>query len=243
MSEFFEIFAPSMRHLREQRDLEKVLVVDDAKGGSGPRPLDLDSGSVVLRMQPSATQAEATGTPAPYAAVMDPLIPEPDTKDWTVVEHEPCAECGFDAASIEPRELSALVLAETAGWTAILARPDAAERPSPLVWSPLEYACHVRDVILVFTQRLGMMLTQPNPRFSNWDQDATAVADRYWEQSPAAVAGQLDAAARTMSTLWSEIRDDEWARKGTRSDGAPFTVASLGTYLIHELHHHLADAR
>jgi len=50
MSDFFEIFNPGQRYTREQLETEKLLVVQDAQGGSGPDPLDLDSGSVVLRM-------------------------------------------------------------------------------------------------------------------------------------------------------------------------------------------------
>ena len=52
MSNFFEIFNPGERYMREQLETEKLLVVQDAQGGSGPDPLDLDSGSVVLRMPP-----------------------------------------------------------------------------------------------------------------------------------------------------------------------------------------------
>ena len=70
----------------------------------------------------------------------------------------------------------------------MLARPDAARRPEPSTWSPLEYACHVRDVCRLFEQRLRLMLTQDAPTFDNWDQDETAVADRYGEQDPATVA-------------------------------------------------------
>ncbi len=62
MSNFFEILQPGLRYKREQDDLEKVLIVEADKGGSGPKPLDLDSGSVVLRL-PAAT-GEPTG-PAP----------------------------------------------------------------------------------------------------------------------------------------------------------------------------------
>lgn len=50
MTGFFEIFEPGLRHMREQKDLEKILIVEAEKGGSGPEPLDLDSGSVVLRL-------------------------------------------------------------------------------------------------------------------------------------------------------------------------------------------------
>lgn len=46
MTEFIEAFAPGMRHLREQRDLDKVFVMTQDKGRSGPTPLDLDSGTV-----------------------------------------------------------------------------------------------------------------------------------------------------------------------------------------------------
>lgn len=63
MSEFFELFNPGLRHQREQQDLEKVLVVDQLKGGTGPRPLDLDSGSVVLRLPGRAAETPTTSDP------------------------------------------------------------------------------------------------------------------------------------------------------------------------------------
>lgn len=50
MTGFFEVFQPGSRHWREQQELEKVLVIDTKKGGSGPRPLDIDSGVVHLVM-------------------------------------------------------------------------------------------------------------------------------------------------------------------------------------------------
>ncbi|GAA1379437.1 universal stress protein [Luteococcus sanguinis] len=62
MSEFFETFAPGMRHWREQQDLEKVLVVDQKKGGRGPMPLDLDSGKVRLVM-PNRSKPEPEPDP------------------------------------------------------------------------------------------------------------------------------------------------------------------------------------
>lgn len=48
MTEFFEAFNPAARHLREQKDLEKVMVARAKQGGKGPQPLDLDSGRIVL---------------------------------------------------------------------------------------------------------------------------------------------------------------------------------------------------
>lgn len=50
MSDFFELFNPGVRHAREQRDLENSTVVDYEKGGWGPKPHDLNSGKVTIRM-------------------------------------------------------------------------------------------------------------------------------------------------------------------------------------------------
>mgnify|MGYP001231029479 CR=1 FL=1 len=58
MTGFFEIFEPGLRHTREQKDLEKILIVEADKGGTGPEPLDLDSGSVVLHVPPRPEPSE-----------------------------------------------------------------------------------------------------------------------------------------------------------------------------------------
>ena len=52
MSDFFEILQPGLKYWNEQRDLDKILVVADDAGGTGPAPLDLDSGRVTLVMPP-----------------------------------------------------------------------------------------------------------------------------------------------------------------------------------------------
>ena len=65
-------------------------------------------------------------------------------------------------------------------WQDVLAGPgDTAHRLSPGIWSALEYACHVRDILRLYDERLVLMLTTGGPRYPNWDQDATAVAGRY----------------------------------------------------------------
>lgn len=66
MSDFFEIFNPGLRYTREQLETEKLLVVQDDQGGTGPKPLDLDSGSVVVRLPaPAPLPAAPADPPAP----------------------------------------------------------------------------------------------------------------------------------------------------------------------------------
>src|SRR5690242_13873293 len=95
----------------------------------------------------------------------------PDTKSWTWVLERPCPECGFDASTYPCREVAAGLRDDVPRWRELLASPQVCERPSPEVWSALEYACHVRDVFRLFDKRLALMLSEDDPLFENWDQD------------------------------------------------------------------------
>lgn len=165
----------------------------------------------------------------------------PDDKNWTWVLTRPCDECGFDAATVDVARLGDLVRENAAAWPELLAAPDAARRPSASRWSALEYACHVRDVFLVFDERLRLMLEADDPDFDNWDQDVTAVEQRYDLQDPTAVADELLAAAAACATRFDMVTPDDYGRTGNRSDGSRFTVDSFGRYFIHDPVHHLAD--
>lgn len=178
--------------------------------------------------------------PSPSGATVPPPV-EPDGKDWTWVLRRPCPDCGFDAAHVSGTQVPDIVRDCAARWPAVLSRPDAARRPASQVWSPLEYACHVRDVCRVFAGRLQQMLREDDARFANWDQDATAVEERYWEQVPAVVAGDLTDAAEDVAALFDAVTEEEWDRTGRRSDGSVFTVETLGQYFVHDLVHHVHD--
>ncbi len=169
-----------------------------------------------------------------------PIVP--DTKDWTWVLERPCPECGFDAQGFPREEVGQTIRDNAAAWQNVLARADGlATRPADDRWSALEYACHVRDVFRLYDERLAMMLTQDDPDFPNWDQDVTAVDDRYNEQHPSAVAGDLSTAAAQIADRFDTVTGDAWQRTGNRSDGARFTVESFARYFIHDPVHHLDD--
>jgi hypothetical protein len=169
----------------------------------------------------------------------DPIIP--DSKDWTWVLRKPCPECGFDTRAFAREQVAALLRDNAAQWEPVLGRPDVRERPAPTTWSPLEYACHVRDAYRIYRTRLGLMLDQDDPLYPNWDQDATAVAERYGEQDPDRVRVELREAAEELAAAFDAVRDDQWERSGRRSDGAVFTVETIARYFIHDPVHHLHD--
>lgn len=173
----------------------------------------------------------------------EPAAIKPDTKDWTWVLGRPCQECGFDAADVDRRDLGRIVRDNAACWERVLAAPAAATRREQTVWSPTEYAAHVRDVHRIFGERLTQMLTDDNPRFANWDQDETAVAERYDLQLPDRVGPELVDAAARIAAAYDAVPDDAWQRPGMRSNGTTFTVETLGKYHLHDVVHHLWDVR
>ena len=179
----------------------------------------------------------------------DTIVPDdrdtivPDDKDWTWVLAQACPECGLDSATMSGAEVTAVLPGLVADWERVLARPreQVVARPLPSVWSPLEYACHVRDVFRVFDERLALMLAQDGPTFANWDQDATAVEEDYAAQDPSVVRAELSGAGARLWRRFGTVQGEQWERPGYRSNGSAFTVESLARYFVHDVVHHLRD--
>jgi hypothetical protein len=88
-----------------------------------------------------------------------------------------------------------------------------------------------------------VMVTEPDPLYPNWDQDASAVVDLYDEQDAATVVTELARAATALAVRLDSLSPAQWERPGRRSDGASFTVATLARYMIHDPIHHVWDVR
>jgi hypothetical protein len=165
----------------------------------------------------------------------------PDTKDWTWVIERPCPECGFVASTLQHDEVGDVIRENAFAWRSVLTREDVREPPNESTWSPLEYASHIRDVYRIYDARLMRMLTEDDPTYQNWDQDATALEENYAADDPATVADELAVAADDIAERFDTVWGAQWERTGTRSDGARFTIDSFSRYLVHDVYHHLYD--
>lgn len=179
-------------------------------------------------------------------SMTEPAAPPPgqaDDKDWTWVLDRPCPECGAAVGELSLADVAAANRENAAGWRDVLGRGDAwvRARPAKDVWSPLEYACHVRDVFRLFAVRLDLMLTEDDPMFANWNPNETAEAARYDLADPAIVSAELSEAAEDLAVAFEQITEEQAQRPGRRSDGAKFTVLSFARYEIHDPIHHLWD--
>ncbi len=170
------------------------------------------------------------------------MQPPPDKKDWTWTLTRRCDQCGLSAGDIDPAQFAERAFVAAEEWVQILrSSPAVAARPQPDVWSPLEYGAHVRDVYRLFDARLAQMLGEDTPTFAGWDQDETAITERYSEQDPEVVADELEAAAQTFVARIQSLKPDQYSRRGIRSDGAEFTVLTFIQYFLHDVIHHLWD--
>ncbi len=203
-----------------------------------PEPASHTDGSDPVAPERAAPAAAGQGPASP-----EPVAPDPDDKDWTWTLTRTCPECGFDAAAIERVAIPALIRDAVSRFPDVLARADATERPSAQTWSALEYACHVRDVCRVFTERVELIQGEDHPHFPNWDQDATALEQHYAAQDPQVVSVELAASGEAAAVAFTHVRNDEWERAGLRSNGSEFTVESLGRYFLHDLFHHVWDIK
>ncbi len=167
-------------------------------------------------------------------------------RDWdAVVTAEECDDCGLAAAAVPQNELGTAISREGARWAALLserAEHELRRRPRAEVWSALEYAAHVRDVLALFRDRVGWAITEEEPEFGWWDHEAVAVEEGYNEQDPPVVTAMLEEAAERLVRALPAEGDAAWQRAGTRREIERFTVDGLARFALHEARHHRFDA-
>jgi hypothetical protein len=175
--------------------------------------------------------------------ITDPGPAAPDDSDWTWVLSRPCPDCGFDATALRAEEVPARLRDAAGRYAAVLVRDDVRTRPADGVWSPLEYACHVRDVCDVMRARIEQILDGDGAvvQFTNWDQDATANERQYWRADPPAVQGELADAFEAAAAAYERPSGDQWQWPALRSNGSEFTARTLALYFLHDVQHHLWD--
>ena len=159
-----------------------------------------------------------------------------------------CQECSYAFDSLGRAEIIQEVLAladEHRLMLSFVPPRRLRDHPRPAAWSVLEYSCHVRDVLRFQRERVALALAQDTPRFASMRRDERAVEERYNEQDPALVAGQIMCAARRFAAALLALDDDGWLRTGCYPWPAPEirTLEWVGRRTAHELAHHLFDDR
>jgi S-DNA-T family DNA segregation ATPase FtsK/SpoIIIE len=160
----------------------------------------------------------------------------------------PCDECSYDYESLSRAGILAAIPALALEHDELLRAVPAGrlrEHTRPGSWSPLEYGCHVRDMLRVQRERVLFAQAETVPRFASMRRDERAIEEAYNDQDPLVVAAELTAAASAFTQTMTAFDDAGWARSGVYPWPAEEvrTVEWIGRRTVHELAHHLFDNR
>lgn len=156
-----------------------------------------------------------------------------------------CSECGFTYGALPRHRLAPTLRGSGLAYGSRL-EPDRdalRTRPGPARWSPLEYACHARDVALMQRDRLYVALVEDEPSFKPMYRDERVAFDRYNAQVPAVVAEQVAMAAELLAHAFAGLGDHQWGRPLVYAFPSPARrdVEWVAHHTLHEMVHHLAD--
>jgi hypothetical protein len=160
---------------------------------------------------------------------------------------ERCAECGF-VYEVSAAATSGMAVVEGAAALGhLLTRPgaDVTSRRKPTVWSPLEYACHVRDVLLVQRERVLLARRREVPTLEPMGREERVDHDGYAKQDPEDVARQLADAAQLLANVLSRLDHSDWDRTVLYNYPAPVerSLRWVAVHTLHEVQHHTADVQ
>ncbi|MGW7100089.1 DinB family protein [Streptomyces sp. NPDC054838] len=156
-----------------------------------------------------------------------------------------CAECGFAYDLALVPSMSALVRTTADAYADLLrAEPRALlRRSAPHVWTPLEYACHMRDVLLVQRERVLAARRCDTPVAEPMGRDERVEYDGYAHQEPVDVARQLHDAALLFANVLDRLAPADWERAliYTYPERKERSLRWVAVHTLHELRHHLLD--
>ena len=121
-------------------------------------------------------------------------------------------------------------------------------RPAPTVWSALEYACHMRDVLLVQRDRAVVALVEDNPGFARMYRDERVELCRLLRR---AARGRPRRTGDVGPPVRHGVRRPRAGRLGSPArlqppqcrEHGPHNVAWLARHTVHEGEHHLMDVK
>lgn len=158
-----------------------------------------------------------------------------------------CEGCGFTYDLRRATTAGDDIRALATEVTALLGNneADVRTRPHADVWSRLEYACHLRDVLLVQRERVLAARRTSGVDCASMGREERAEHDGYNEQDPADVARQLADAAALFGNVLARLSADDWDRAMIYHypETSQRSLRWVAVHTAHELQHHLLDIR
>ena len=161
-----------------------------------------------------------------------------------------CEQCGFDAGTVSVSDAVLALRTFPRRWRGALTLPAdepddvLRRRPSPEVWSALEYLAHTRDSIAVNGWAMSEALTKDAPVLE-WPEQQEDPTGEPISTTPDAETGlaELAASCERVAAKAEHVDAGDWRRPVTLRGGRDEQVDALWFlhHCVHEGSHHLRD--
>jgi len=162
-----------------------------------------------------------------------------------------CEECGFSYGALSVPDALDALRGLGRRYRVPLTRGlkdedlDALLRSHPLegTWSALEYACHVRDVLVVQQERVGRVLVEPGYAPEPMRRDELVTELEYNRQEPVTVADDVAANATALATIGENLSAEELELVIVYNypEVRERPLSWVLVHTVHEGEHHLLD--
>jgi hypothetical protein len=161
-----------------------------------------------------------------------------------------CEQCGFNYGTGDLQGTVTLLVRQAAesamALTKAAAGPDSNVvrlRPEPDVWSAIEYACHIRDVLEVQRLRIAQCLAEERPVYAPMDRAGRVKQEKYEFQNPIEVGAAVMKFAREFGAAARVLTPPELGRLGLYNYPvrAPRSLSWIVRHTAHEIQHHRHD--
>jgi hypothetical protein len=168
-----------------------------------------------------------------------------------VIQENPCPECGFHADTVSVSDAIVALRSFPRRWRGALALPaDVPDdilrrRPSPDVWSALEYAAHTRDTIAANGVVMARTLTEDHPVVDWPDEETLATRPPSTVTDAPTILDELAASCERVAARAERTDPGDWRRPVSLRGGLNEDVDALWFlhHCVHEGSHHLRDVQ
>jgi MOSC domain-containing protein YiiM/uncharacterized damage-inducible protein DinB len=158
---------------------------------------------------------------------------------------ETCAGCGFDASDYTRMDLLGTLRALAPMWRTMVGDTDpnlVVAAPGRGVWSALQHAVHVRDVIGVSSVLAHRALSQDHPVvLPSAATPKPATGEPATPDTMSTVIEALEQNAARLSARANKLTDRDWTRP-LRLGETTVDVAGIVAHAVHDGTHHFRDA-
>jgi hypothetical protein len=161
------------------------------------------------------------------------------------VMDERCAECGYDYGSVRAADAPGQIRSAVDELVTVLsgADPAALARTPSGTWSVLEYAGHVRDVLVVQRERVLMARSKAGQATRPMARDERVRWGEYADCTAEQLRVELALVAAWLAHTLELLSEEDWSRTLVYNypEPAERSLEWLATHTVHELVHHRHD--